>query len=74
MKRNVGTSDRVLRALGAAAMLTCSVMAPLPLVVRLLAFGLPGGYLLLTAVMSTCLGYKLMGKSTCPAALGAGSK
>jgi hypothetical protein len=36
--------------------------------VRLAAFSLPAVYLLFTAVAGSCLGYRLMGKSTCPAA------
>jgi hypothetical protein len=68
MRRNVGNADRVARALGALGLLTCAVMAPLPLGVRLAAFALPAVYLLLTAAVGTCLGYSLMGKSTCPAA------
>ena len=64
--RNVGGSDRGLRALAGAGMLLCSVMAPLSLVVRMTTFGVMGAYLLFTALVGTCLGYRLMGKSTCP--------
>ena len=66
MKRNVGNLDRTFRGLGALGMLTCSVMAPLPLVLRLATFGAGGSYLLFTALAGTCLGYRLMGRSTCP--------
>jgi Protein of unknown function (DUF2892) len=66
MMKNVGSADRVGRALGGVAMLVCSVMAPLPLLVRVTALGGMGSYLLFTAVAGTCLGYRLMGKSTCP--------
>lgn len=69
MTRNLGNRDRLLRALAALPLLTCSVMAPLPISVRLLAFALPGVYILLTALAGTCLGYALMGKSTCPVSL-----
>ena len=48
------------------AMLSCSVMAPLPYAVRVPAFGLMGVYMLFTALAGTCLGYRLMGRSTCP--------
>jgi hypothetical protein len=41
-------------------------MAPLPPEVRLPVFGLAGAYLLFNAISGSCLGYKLMGKSTCP--------
>jgi hypothetical protein len=66
MKRNVGNVDRLARALGSAALLSCSVMAPLPLLARLALFGAGGVYLLLTALTGSCLGYRLMGKNTCP--------
>lgn len=66
MKRNVGSSDRLFRALGALALLTCSVMAPLPLLVRVGMFGALGAYLMFTALAGTCFGYAIMGKSSCP--------
>ena len=65
MKKNVGTSDRLIRALGGASLLTCSFLAPLPLAVRMAVFGVMGAYLLMTALAGTCAGYALMGKSTC---------
>jgi hypothetical protein len=67
MKRNVGSLDRIMRAVAALAMLACAVMAPLPLVVRACAFGVVGGYLLLSALVGSCAGYSLIGRSTCPA-------
>jgi len=65
MKHNVGTWDRVVRAIAGLAMLTCSVMAPLPVLVRGCVLGVPGAYLLLTAVIGSCVGYRVLGKSTC---------
>lgn len=65
MKKNVGTSDRLVRALGAASLLTCSFLAPLPLPVRVAVFGVMGAYCLMTSLIGTCAGYALMGKSTC---------
>lgn len=66
MKRNLGNGDRLLRVVGGLALITCAVMAPLPLAVRLAVFAVTGGYLLLSALAGTCLGYALMGRSTCP--------
>jgi len=66
MKLNIGTPDRIVRALVGLAMLSCSVMAPLPLVIRVGVLGLIGGYVLFTALAGTCFGYALLGKSTCP--------
>lgn len=67
MKRNVGNRDRSFRVLAAVPLLACSAMAPWPLAVRLLALAAPGVYLLVSALAGSCLGYALMGKSTCPA-------
>jgi hypothetical protein len=46
-------------------MLVCSVLAPLPLLVRVLGFAVTGTYLLLSAWLGSCLGYRLLGKSSC---------
>lgn len=66
MKRNVGNWDRIFRAAAGAGMILAAFLVPLPLVARVLAFGMMGAYLLMTAVAGTCLGYRMMGKSTCP--------
>jgi hypothetical protein len=66
MTRNVGNAERMVRAVAGMMMILCAVMAPLPLVVRVAAFGALGTYMLFTALAGTCLGYKLIGKSTCP--------
>lgn len=66
MTRNAASWDRVLRALGGVAMMVGGVLAPLPLPVRALAFGGVGLYLVGTALVGSCLGYRLMGISTCP--------
>lgn len=47
-------------------MLMGSVFAPLSLTVRVLALGMGGAYMLWSALAGTCLGYRLMGVSTCP--------
>ena len=65
MKRNVGSSDRVARVVAAVAAIGCAVAAPLPLGVRLVAFGATGVYFAATAVFGRCLGYTVMGRSTC---------
>ncbi|AGC47032.1 hypothetical protein MYSTI_05756 [Myxococcus stipitatus DSM 14675] len=66
MKRNVGNLERLFRALGGVGLLVCAVMAPLPLAFRLAACGGLGVYMLFTALAGSCLGYALMGRSTCP--------
>lgn len=66
MIRNVGGLDRLLRAIGALSLATCAFVAPVPLLARILAFGLPALYMVFTALAGTCFGYRLMGRSTCP--------
>jgi hypothetical protein len=68
MTKNVGTVDRMFRGLGAAVMVACAILAPLPTAVRLPLFGGTALYMLFTVLSGTCLGYRLMGRSTCPAA------
>jgi hypothetical protein len=70
MKKNLGTSDRWLRGLAGSALLLCSFLAPLPLLMRAAGLGSAGVYLLFTALAGTCLGYKLIGRSTCPVETG----
>jgi hypothetical protein len=65
MKHNLGTPDRILRVLVGLAMLASSVLLPLPLVVRVAVLGGTGGYLLLSSLAGSCLGYALIGRSTC---------
>jgi hypothetical protein len=67
MEKNLGNGDRALRVLGALALSASSVFSPLPPHVRVPAFGLMAAYLLYTVLSGTCLGYALLGKSTCPA-------
>ena len=66
MTRNLGSADRILRVSGAVAAAACAVTGPFSPVVRLGLFGGTASYLLLTALVGTCVGYRLMGKSTCP--------
>jgi hypothetical protein len=49
-KRSEWGWGRVVQALGGLLALTCSVEAPLPLAVRVAAFGSTGAYLLFTAL------------------------
>lgn len=65
MNKNVGSSDRVLRTVVAVAVLLAAVLVPLQLGIRagLAALGV---YLGTTALAGTCLGYRMMGLSTCP--------
>ena len=66
MQKNLGRSDRGARAVAALALLACTLFSPLPLQLRVPAFGVLAVYLLYTVLSGTCLGYALLGKSTCP--------
>jgi len=68
MEKNLGRGDRAARALAVMALLAGSIFLPLPLLVRVPAFGLMAAYLAYTALSGSCLGYTLLGKSTCPTA------
>ena len=67
MKQNVASWDRALRAIAGAGMIVGSIFAPLPILVRVLVLGGGGLYMLETALVGTCFGYKMLGISTCPA-------
>jgi hypothetical protein len=66
MKQNAASWDRILRAIVGLALFGSSFFAPLPLLARVLGLGFGGAYMIATALVGTCLGYKLMGFSTCP--------
>jgi len=65
MSANVGRFDRVARAAAAAALLLGSLAAPLPLAARL-GLGAVGLYAAITVIVGRCVGYSLLGLSTCP--------
>ena len=65
MHKNVGTVDRVARGVMAVGLLAAAWVAPLELAPRVLVFGIGAVYVAFTAFSGTCLGYRLMGKSTC---------
>lgn len=65
MMKNVGRLDRAARALLAIAMLLGAWIAPLSLVPRA-GMAAMGTYLALTVLLGTCLGYRMMGLSSCP--------
>ena len=66
MQKNLAGWDRAARGVTAVLMATCAVMAPLPIAVRVAALALPAVYMAFTALRGTCLGYRMMGVSTCP--------
>lgn len=68
MMRNLGSVERWLRVLAALALGACAAVGPFSWPVRLGVFGLNAGYLLWSALVGSCVGYRLLGRSTCPAA------
>ena len=64
--KNLGTADRIGRIVASLAMVIAAVALPWPGVIRLPVFLGLAGYMIMTSVAGTCLGYKLMGYSTCP--------
>jgi hypothetical protein len=62
---NLGNADRTIRAIAAVAMLIASFTTPVPLMVAV-GLALTGVYMIGTSLGGTCLGYKLIGVSTCP--------
>ena len=67
MKRNVGSTDRWLRGVAGIALVALALFVggALPLPLRVLGV-VQGGYLVVTAVVGYCVGYRLLGRSTCP--------
>jgi hypothetical protein len=72
MTKNLGNADRILRLVAAVPLTACAFLAPLDAPIRLVAFGVPAVYMLFTTLAGTCLGYALMGRSTCPVAAAKG--
>ena len=68
MQNNLATWDRIFRVLAALLLEAGAVWSPLPesTGLRVAGFGLMGAYMLYTALAGTCLGYRLIGFSTCP--------
>ena len=65
LKPNLGNADRTIRAIAAVAMLIGSFTIPVPLMAAV-GLALTGVYMIGTSLVGTCLGYKLIGVSTCP--------
>ena len=62
---NLGNADRIARVIAAVVLFVLSLTLTLPLLAQL-AMAVNGVYLLGSSLVGTCLGYKLMGVSTCP--------
>ncbi len=65
LTQNLGNADSAFRAIAAVALLTASFIAPVPLMAAV-GLALTGVYMIGTSLVGTCLGYKLIGVSTCP--------
>ncbi len=62
---NLSKADRIVRVVGAIGFFVAAALAPVPFAAQL-ALGATGLYVLGTSLVGTCLGYKLIGASTCP--------
>lgn len=65
LNQNLGNADRAIRAIAGSAMLIASFVSPVPLMAAA-GLALTGVYMIGTSLVGTCLGYKLIGVSTCP--------
>lgn len=65
MSQNLGNLDRAVRVIAAIALFVLAFTLQLPVLAQV-AMGLNGVYLLGSSLVGTCLGYKLIGVSTCP--------
>jgi hypothetical protein len=68
MTRNLAQWDRALRVVAALAMVAAAGVAPVAPWARVL-LGVNALYLAFTSLSGTCLGYRLLGASTCPTRL-----
>ena len=57
--------DRLARAAAALGLLGSALAAPLPLAARI-GLAVAGAYAAVTVVAGRCVGYSLLGLSTCP--------
>jgi len=64
--KNLGTADRIARIVASMLMVIAAVAGPWPASFRLPVFLGLAGYMVLSSLAGTCLGYKLMGVSSCP--------
>ena len=64
MNNNIGTGNRIARAVGALLLTMCAIAGPYPLTLRLLAFALPALYLVVTALVGSCAFKAVMGRLT----------
>ena len=65
LNQNLGNADRTIRAIAGVAMLIASFTTPVPLMAAV-GLALTGVCMIATSLVGTCLGYKLIGVSTCP--------
>ncbi|HYP86903.1 MAG TPA: DUF2892 domain-containing protein [Polyangiaceae bacterium] len=64
MKKNLNTMHRSVRALAAVGMAGCAAVAPVSHAAQL-GLGALAAYLGFTALAGSCVGLRLMGRSTC---------
>jgi hypothetical protein len=65
MKKNIGTFDRIMRALTGIVLVALIVFVVMPLWTKII-LGIVALFCFFQALMSWCLFYQLIGKNTCP--------
>ncbi len=65
MKKNIGTFDRIMRALTGMILVALMVFVVMPLWTKII-LGIVALFCFFQALMSWCLFYQLIGKNTCP--------
>lgn len=65
MKKNIGTFDRIMRALGGVICILLAIFIATGLVGKIILI-VAGIFCFFQAITSWCLLYQLMGKTTCP--------
>ena len=63
--KNVGSSERIARAIAIVPLALCAVLAPFPLAARLAMFAMPALVLLWTVATCSCSINRLLGRSSC---------
>jgi hypothetical protein len=66
MKKNIGTFDRVMRAIAGIVCVLLAVFVVTSLPAKII-LGIVALFCFYQALMSWCLLYQIMGKNTCPA-------
>ena len=65
MKKNIGTADRIVRAVMGIILLAIALFVATGAWLKIVLI-IGAGFCFFQAIMSWCLWYKIIGKNTCP--------